>query len=506
MSPEPALVRLSNLTKRYGATYALNDFSLSIQAGEVVSLVGENGAGKSTLGKILAGVVETDSGWMDLNGKRIALSSPRDALRKGIGLIPQELAPVPTMSLAENLFLGALPATRGLYLRRSLDVRAKALMESMGLGDLDIRKRAREASLHELQILEIAKAVRRNSKVMVFDEPSAALSEAESKALYLIVRRLTANGVGIVYISHRMEEVFEFSDRICVMRSGLLVSTYTTRDVSRQTVIHDMVGHEVVPEVAASTVHAASTPIREVLRVSDCTSVQQPPLTDLSFTLHEGEILGVYGLRGSGAESVAAVLGGRLKNSTGRLFIAGNEVGLPTSPRRALKNGIRYLPPDRKKEGLALALSVADNVSFPAWKAVASKFGFVRRQKQTLFMRSYVQELGIKLRSATQKVGELSGGNQQKVLLASRLAQRGRVLVLHEPTRGVDVGARADIQSVLGKITRQGSAVLLVSSDVEEVVAVCNRVLIIRDGRLAGEIAGHTKTQEAAVTIAARNA
>lgn len=494
------LLVLDRLSKSYGPTRALAEFSLTVDRGEVVALVGENGAGKSTLARLLAGAETADAGDIRLDGATLHLSSPREAMRRGIGFIPQELAPVPSLSLAENLFLGDWTANFGIYSPRRQISAARSELAALGFVDIDVTRRAESASLPELQLIEIAKAVRRRSAVVVFDEPTASLSEAETRILHRIIAMLSQRQVGVIYISHRMDEVFAFSHGICVLRNGRKVAEHRVGAVSRETIVEEMVGRTLTTAIPATDA-ANQAKASELLRLTGCGRDNRPILTDVSVALHQGEIVGLYGLRGSGADTLGAVLGGHVRASRGRLWVRAREVNLPRYPRDAKRYGIRYIPADRKKEGLALRLSVADNVSLPNLPLV-SRYGVLVTARQRQIVSRFVKLLRIRLNAVTQRVEELSGGNQQKVLLASRLAQPGDVLVLQEPTRGVDVGSRADIHDALRRLAAAGTGILLFSSDVDEVVSVADRVLVVRDGRVVTQLRGAERTQPNAVGAA----
>ena len=489
---------LESLVKAYGPTRVLTDLSLTVNSGEVVALVGENGAGKSTLAKLLAGVATPDGGAILVDGHAVRVTSPRDAMRHGIGFIPQELAPVPTLSLAENLFLGDWPTSRGVVRRRRIEAAAEAELAELGFAGLDVTRRASTASLAELQVIEIAKAVRRRCGVLVFDEPTASLSEEEARTLHRIITMLSARDVAIIYISHRMDEVFTFSQRICVLRNGRLVGDHETQHVQRETIVEEMVGRHVPISSSASR---SSGEGAELLRLEDCSRHERPAFSGVSLAVRAGEIVALYGLRGSGAEAIVAVLGGHMRATAGRLSVRGRQVPLPRTSRIAMRLGIGYIPPDRKTQGLALRLSVADNISLPNFRLV-SRGGVITRRRQRAVASPLIERLHIRLRTPTQLVGELSGGNQQKVLLGSRLTQNAHILALQEPTRGVDIGARADIHQALREAAGEGAAVLLFSSDVDEIVSVADRVLVVRDGRVVADLAGSEKTQANAVTAA----
>ena len=497
---------LDRVSKSYGATQALADFSLEVAGGDVVALVGENGAGKSTLAKLLAGVEAPDSGTILLDGRPLRLGSPRDAMRHGIGFLPQELAPFPSLTLAENLFVGDWPAISGpgmlgIITRRGILAAARAELASLGFHDIDVTREASTATLAELQLIEIARAVRRRSLVIVFDEPTAALNSAETETLHRIIRTLSGRGVAVIYVSHRMDEVFAFSRRICVLRNGRKVREHETSAVSHDTIVEEMVGRRIEPGRGAARGDPSAS--AALLALEDASRPGRPALASVSLTLRKGEIVGLYGLRGSGAETIGALIGGHVPASGGRFAVEGREAPLPRHPRAAHRLGIRYIPASRKTEGLVLGLSVADNISLPDLGRL-SRAGVILRGRQREIVDSLVRHLRIRLRGTSQRVSELSGGNQQKVLLASRFVEPNpKILVLQEPTRGVDIGARADIHETLRGLAAEGTGILFYSSDVDETVAIADRVLVVRDGRIAAALAGPDKTTAKAVAAAA---
>lgn len=495
-------LELSAISKSYGPTHALQSFSLSVHAGEIVALVGENGAGKSTLAKILAGAEKPDSGNMSLDGSVLKLSSPRDALRVGIGIIPQELAPVPTLTVGENLWLGAWPQKYRIYRQQYAAHQAVEVFNEWGFAPLDMGMRARDASTAELQILEVAKALRHKSRVLVFDEPTASLSGAEALRLQKTIQKLSGNGLAVVYISHRMDEVFAFSTRICVLRNGVKVSDRPTSQTARETVVLEMVGHHVTEGVERAEERGLG---EEVLAIEHCHRHGRPNLHGVALVLHSREIVALYGLRGSGAETLAAVLAGHTRADIGTLRLHGRTARLPSSPRAARGLGIAYVPPDRKTQGLALGLGVSDNVALPNLESLNTG-GIVSLSRLREMFSRVAEQLRIRISSPRQRVRFLSGGNQQKALLAGRLAQGKRILILQEPTRGVDVGSRADIHESLRSLVRDGAAVVLVSSDIEEVVSIATRVVVFKDGRITGEFVGPSITKQAVADAAISDA
>lgn len=490
----------TGLAKNYGAFAALKDVNFTLRSGETVAVVGENGAGKSTLSKILAGVVRADAGQIVFKGESLSLSGPRDALRKGIAFIPQDLAYVPEMTVAENILLGRWPARSGVTSARAIRRRAAAEVESFGL-PVPLGERMSTLKLADRQLVEILKALVGKSRVIILDEPTAALSAVESDALFEALRRLAGGGVGLVFISHRIDEVNRVADRVDILRNGRLVASLPAEEATRPRIIAHMLGElrEKVPDVRDAA--ARVTPVLAVrnLRVAVNREVS---VEGLNLTLHAGEILGLFGVRGSGLELIAEAFGGRRKDAHGTVVCKDNEYRMFRSPAAARAAGVAYVPPERTREGLVPMLSVQANLGLLVLRQL-SRFGVVRRRAERKLAFAIRQELDIRARSLNQRVATLSGGNQQKVLLGSRLAARPRVIVLHEPTRGVDVGARVEIQRLLRRLADDGGALLLATVDAEEAVAVSDRLCVIRDGVVVKELVGHEKTQEAALLAAA---
>jgi ABC-type sugar transport system ATPase subunit len=494
---EPPLLAIAGLAKSYGSNRVLHGVDFTLDRGESVAVIGENGAGKSTFAKILTGVIRPDAGTIRLDGAPVSLGSPREAIRHGIALIPQELAYVPHLTVAENILLGHLPGWHGLTLRRLWLARAREHCRRLGI-PLDVRRTMATLKLADRQIVEVVKALSRRARLIVLDEPTASLSEQESRTLFAILGRLTAEGVGVIYISHRMDEVYRFSHRVVVFRNGELVASVRPAETSPAQLIAHMLGQE--KEAFAHEGEAAAS--RPALELRGWRRPGLPPLDDVSLSLASGEIVGLYGLRGSGAELVAEGLAGLRPDIVGEVVLDGQARRIFATPLAARRAEIAYVPPERKRDGLVLMLPIRDNLVLLILRQLARR-GVIRRGHEQARAATLAQKFDVRYARLGQKVGQLSGGNQQKVLLASRMAVEPRLLVLQEPTRGVDVGARVEIHRFLAEIAERGCAVLMVTADLEEAVAVSHRLLVMRDGRLAGELRGAAKTQARAVALAA---
>ena len=498
---EGALLEAVGVSKSYGANPVLVGVDFRLAAGEAVAIIGENGAGKSTFAKMLAGVLRPDAGSIRFRGEAVSFRAPRDALRAGIAFIPQELAYVPHLSIAENIFLGKWPSWRGLTSATASQRRAKQECRRYGI-DLDVRRPMASLKLADRQIVEIIKSLARSARLIVLDEPTASLSEQESRALFGVLDRLTDEGVGIIYISHRMDEVYRFSDRVVVLRNGELVASVAPSDTTPAQLIAFMLGQE-KEEFAQFSSDVGTT--RPVAELGAWTRQGLPPLAGVSLSVGRSEIVGIYGLRGSGAELIAEGLSGLRSDVSGTLRLDGREGPIMSTPLTARRASIAYVPPERKRDGLVLLLSIQANLVLLILRRF-SRWGIIRRRHEQTTALDLARTFDVRYRTLRQNVGQLSGGNQQKVLLASRMAVQPRLLVLQEPTRGVDVGARVEIHRFLADIARRGCAVLLVTSDVEEAVVLSHRLIIMRDGSITGELSGPTKTQANAIALAAGKA
>ena len=494
------LLNARSLYKRYGSTDVLRSIDFSLRPGEIVAVLGENGAGKSTFAKIIAGAVRPDGGIVMLDGRELSLHSPRDALRRGIAIIPQELATVPQLSVAENLLLGRWPARFGVTSPSAVMQRARRESERFGL-TVDLGRRMSALKLADQQVAEILKALVRDARVLLLDEPTAALTVHESRDLFAVMRRLASNGVGIIFISHRLDEVLEVSDRIDVLRNGELVASVTPQATTPARLVAAMLGRSEDELGVRETREATRVP---AIAIHDLQRSGQPTLSNVSLDVGIGEIVGLFGIRGSGIELIADALTGRGRDMSGTVVVGGNTGKIFRSPRAARACGVAYLPADRKREGLIMRQTVQHNLAIQMFSALA-RVGVVRPWRERNFAQQQVVDFDIRTSNIRRRVRFLSGGNQQKVLLASRLAITPRVLVLHEPTRGVDVGARMQIRRIVRELADKGLAVLVVTSDVEEAVAT-DRVLVMRAGQISAELEGADRSQNQALAAAAASA
>jgi ABC-type sugar transport system ATPase subunit len=480
-------IRFTSITKRFAGVTALDDVTLSIARGECHGLMGENGAGKSTLGKVLAGIHRPDAGWITIDGQDRAFHSPRDAARAGIGMVHQELAFCPDLSVAENLCMGQYPRRLGCFLdRRAMYRRASALLAEIGV-DLDVRRNMRALSTAQEQLVQIASAVGTGANVLVFDEPTSSLSEAEAQRLFSLIDALRRRGVTMIYVTHRLPEVFRLCDRISVLRDGRHVGTLQRSQATEDRLVQMMIGRP-IEQYFPQHLSRPQGPV--LLRVR---SLSAPPrFRDISFEVRAGEIVGLAGLVGSGRSEVARAIFG-LDAASGIVEVDGQS--LPRSVRRAMRSGIGLVPEDRKRQGLVLMMSCRRNFSLAMLDRL-SALGFLRQSRERQLAADYFRRLNVKAPSMETPAAALSGGNQQKIVLAKWLARGAKVLIVDEPTRGVDVGAKAAIHALIDDLAQSGVAILLISSELPEIINLSTRILVMREGRLVGEIARQDATQE----------
>ncbi|HPX39355.1 MAG TPA: sugar ABC transporter ATP-binding protein, partial [Candidatus Hydrogenedentes bacterium] len=483
------VLEMRDIVKRYPGVLAVDHGQLTLRPGEVHCLVGENGAGKSTLMKVLAGAIPMDSGEIRLSGEPVSVTSPHHAQQLGISMIYQEFNLSPFLSVAENIFLGREPRLgKTPFINWSTMYRDAREILGRVRTDLDVRKPVNECSVAQQQIVEIAKALSFSSKVIVMDEPSATLTDHELKALFDLIRGLKKDGIGMIYISHRLEEIFEIGDRVTVMRDGQYIGTKEVSEVHREDLIHMMVGRELKDEYPKERFARGE----EVLRVEGLGI--DGAFQDVSFSLHKGEIMGLTGLVGAGRTEVARAIFGADKLHAGQIFLDGRPITV-TSPQDAIRQGIGLLTEDRKTQGLVLGMSVRENTTLANLKDLV-RFLFVDRGREREVTLKYVDDLRIKTPTIEQTAQNLSGGNQQKVVLAKWLFTGCRVLIFDEPTRGIDVGAKVEIYKLMNELVRNGVCILMISSELPEVLGMCDRILVMHEGRLAGELPRADADQE----------
>jgi len=488
------MLRALDLRKDFGGLTVLHPLSVDFHAGEVHALMGENGAGKSTLMKVLAGLYQPDAGQVQWRGEIVSFGSPQDALTAGIAMIHQELMPIPDLTVAENITLGIEPTgPLGLINRKQQRQRALELLHELEAG-IDPDRLMRTLTVAQTQIVEIAKALGRHADVVLMDEPTAALSDHEIAALFRVISRLKNRGVAIVYTTHKMDEVFRLADRISILRDGRLITTAPVNELNPQKLISLMVGREL-----ADIFPPRSEPSREpVLEVSGLT--HEPAYRDINLTLHRGEILALAGLMGAGRTEIASALYGLQPATSGSISIHGKKVTLD-SPDTAIAHGIGMVTEDRKGLGLIPALSVRENISLAALPRFALG-PLVRHTEEANAARYQIQAFAIKASSPEQPIQQLSGGNQQKALLARCLLNEPEIIILDEPTRGIDIGAKSEIYDVIQKLAAQGKAILLISSELPEVLALSHRIVVLRQGKTTATLEASSSDQESLLKFA----
>lgn len=487
IEPPPVRLRISNISKSFGPVQAVRDVSLDVQQGEILALCGENGAGKSTLAKILAGELAPDRGTIALDGQPVRLTDPAAAHRLGIAVIYQELNYVSTLTVAENVLLGRLPR-RGMAIDwGEMHRQAQEALRPL-VPTLSTRRLVADLPVAERQLVEIARALSLNARVIVMDEPTAALNRKETDRLFEVVRKLAHSGVSIIYISHRLDEVFALADRIAVLRDGAIVSVRPVAETSRGLVVQEMVGRS-IREFYPRRAPNPGAPRLEVRGLS-----RGKALRDVTFTVHSGEIVGIFGLLGSGTDVLVKTIFGALRADTGAVLVDGVSLGIPT-PSKARRAGIALVPGERKEEGLILHLSVRENLSLSALRRFTT-FGVVNRREEWAAATRLVQALRIRTPGTETPVNRLSGGNQQKVVVGRWLLAQPKVFVLEEPTRGIDVGAKAEVYRLMDELTDQGAAILMVSSELPEILFMSDRILTLCDGQISAEFQRGQVTQD----------
>ena len=484
------ILEMKDIHKSFSGVKALSGITLRLKKQEILGLCGENGAGKSTLMKILSGIYEKDSGTIEYFGKQLEVNSPKEAEEKGISIVHQELNLMNHLTVAQNIFIGHEPLNSiGLIDDNLMIKKAKSIFKGMNV-DINPSDKIGSLTVGKQQLVEIAKALIHNSKILILDEPTAALTDAETKELFRIIKDLQLTGVSIVYISHRLEELFIISDRITVIRDGEYIDTKLTKETNKDEIVNLMVGRVIYE--TPKTESKVPKDAKEILRVENLTV--QGIVKDISFSLKEGEILGFAGLMGAGRTEIARAIFGADKFDSGKIFVNGKQVYIK-SPVDAIKNGIGYLSEDRKRYGLALGLSVSDNMMMGNYNKF-SHFLMVQKKDINKTAKEEVKSLNIKTPSINQLVKNLSGGNQQKVVIANWLIKECKILIFDEPTRGIDVGARSEIYSLMERLVSMGKSIIMISSDLVEVLRMSDRILIMSEGKKTGELDIKGATQD----------
>ena len=493
---EEYIVKMEHICKTFPGVKALDDVSFNLKPGEVMALLGENGAGKSTLMKILSGVYTKDEGTILIDGKEVPIMNQKVASEKGIAIIHQELNMCHHLTIAENMFLGREPLKHGLIDTKKMNSDAKELLLKLGV-DIDPTTITGELQVSKQQMVEIAKALSINAKVLIMDEPTSALTAREIDELFTIIRQLKESGCGIVYISHRLEELAHITDRVTIMRDGHYITSGNFKDFTMDEIIANMVGREIKEKYPHVDCPVGET-VFEVKNLNAGRLVR-----DISFSVRKGELVGIAGLMGAGrTETTRAIFGADQKES-GKIFVEGKEVFI-RNPKDAIKNGIVLAPEDRKKDGLCIKLPVRENISLPNLDGLTGKNLVINSRKENDISQKAIKDMNIKLPHAEVNAETLSGGNQQKVVVGKWLAGNSKLVMFDEPTRGIDVAAKVEIYHLMNQLKENGIGCLFVSSELPEVIGVADRIIVMCDGRITGELSREEATQEKVLALATR--
>lgn len=488
-----SLLEMKGISKSFYGNQVLHSVDFTLEAGSVHALMGENGAGKSTLMNILIGIHKRDGGRILLDGKEVNIEAPADAKRLGIAMIHQELSSVSEMSIAENIYLGREPLKHGFLDYRQMYRQTEELLKMLNI-DLNPRQRMGSLRVADQQLVEIAKAVSQDAKIVIMDEPTSSITDREVENLYSIIRDLKMRGTGIVYISHKMDEVYTITDKITVLRDGHSISTWNTAEVTNDMVIKAMVGRELKEQYPKKEVEIGET----ILELKKLTVKGQ--FEDISFKVHKGEILGLVGLVGAGRTETMQALFGMTKPESGEIILKGQKVNF-TCPADAIKSGIAYVTEDRKGEGLVLPMSIGHNITLSSLKELSGGL-FIRDKEEKNSIVDGVKNLKVKAASTNLPVKMLSGGNQQKVVLAKWMLKDPDVIIFDEPTRGIDVGAKAEIYKLMGEFVAQGKAVIMISSEMPEAMGMSDRLIVLSNHRVSGELRREEFSQRSIMQMA----
>lgn len=495
MIEKKTVLKLANITKTYPGVVALNNVSLELMEGEIHALVGENGAGKSTLIKACAGAEIPDSGKIIVDGKEFSSMTPKLAENCGIEVIYQEFNLIDELSVAENIFLGSEIRNGMIIDKKQMAAKSAELLKELHI-EIDPNTLVKDLTVGYQQMVEIAKAFARNAKILIMDEPSAPLTNAEVERMFTLVDQLKASGVSIIYISHRLEEIFRLSDRVTVLRDGKEIKTMNTSDTNIEELVKLMVGHDIQETFPSRENTVQDETLLEVQNL--CGN----GLKDISFTLKRGEILGLAGLIGAGRTELAELIFGAKKRTGGKIYFKGKEI-FPQSPKDAIEAGIALVPEDRKRQGAVLPMTIRENISMACLERI-SKFLVVNKPEEKKISHRFKDSLSIKAPTLEQTVNHLSGGNQQKVVLAKWLATDPDLIILDEPTRGIDIGAKHEIYKIMNTLVEAQKTIIMISSEMPELLGMADRILVLAEGRLSGEVRKDKFDQEIIMSYASK--
>ncbi|MFI3172603.1 MAG: sugar ABC transporter ATP-binding protein [Eubacteriales bacterium] len=488
------IVSMEKINKSFPGVKALNNVNFELRSGEVMALLGENGAGKSTLMKILSGVYTRDDGKMEIFGKEYADLTPKQAQEVGVAIIHQELNMCRHLTVAENMFLGREKCGKIILKNSEMEAEAKRILDDLKI-DIDPKQAVGDLPVSKQQMVEIAKALSTNAKILIMDEPTSALTAKEIDELFRIIHKLKEDGCGIVYISHRLEELQHIVDRVTIMRDGQYITEFNFADVTMDHIIANMVGREITEQFPRVECEKG----KKIFEVKNLNAGKL--VRDINFSIYEGEIVGFAGLMGAGrTETTRAIFGVDPKES-GSIFVEGQEIKI-NCPEDAIKQGLVLAPEDRKKDGLCTKLSIRDNLALPNLDLICNKLSVINSKKEQALCDKAVKDLLIKTPGVDIDAGNLSGGNQQKVVIGKWLARDSKVVIFDEPTRGIDVGAKVEIYNLMNELKKQGIAVMFVSSEMPEVMGIADRIIVMCDGRITGEIMAREASQQEILTMA----
>ncbi|KEH90811.1 MULTISPECIES: sugar ABC transporter ATP-binding protein [Clostridium] len=496
MDKRQPMLKMQGISKSFGTVKALQNINIEAYGGEVLALLGENGAGKSTLMKILSGVYTKDTGKIFIEGEEVFPHNIKEAEKLGVSIIHQELSVLPNLTVAENIFLGNEKFSK--FTRRInksiINERSALFLEQIGC-KVNPNTLVKDVNVGDRQMIEIAKALTKNSRIIIMDEPTTALTDVETKKLFEVIERLKEKGIAIIYISHRMEELFAICDRVTVLRDGQYVGDVKTSEIDQDGLIAMMVGRKLEDQFPYKKVKSGKT----LLKVENLQYKNK--VNNVTFDIKSGEILGIAGLMGSGRTELAKTIFGEYKKDSGNMFMEGVKVNI-NSPKEGIKNGICYVSEDRKGEGLILDMTVGENMSLSNLSAYENSFKKIDRKKEKEDIKEYIKKLSVKTPSEGQLIKKLSGGNQQKAILAKWIMLSPKVLIIDEPTKGIDVGAKKEIYEVLNELKSDGKAIIMISSDMPEVLGISDRILVMHEGKISGELSREEANQETIMAYA----